>query len=598
MKTRSLQMKWTLRTGTVSTRHARFGHNPFRRHLITFALLVPCILPGASAAQIPPVVCVGDCNHDRSATIDELITGVAITTGRAPLSACFDFDPSQDGTVSIDELIGGVGNALRGCPAARYVPAACAVPLPEGQDPADLTCGTLIVPENRAQPSPRNIEIAVAVLHATGPDPAPDPLVFLGGGPGGWVLDAALPTLTADIAAPIQSKRDIILLDQRGTGRSRPALDCAEEVVQRDLYAENLTPEEEVERDVPLLLACRDRLAAEGNALGAYSSAAIAADVADLMDALGYDQWNVYGLSYGTRVALTALRDVPERGIRSVVLDSVLPPQKNPTGFGPAVERSLRLLFADCDTDPGCRNAYPNLEQTFFQLIERFNAEPVTLMPIDPSSDEPFTVVITGDRIARLAGFALADASLLPFVPLLIRSVAQGDTTLLTLALGQLALPLLNSTGMTYSVLCFEDAPFVTPEILEMANRGVHPDILRAVGSDVEVIESRVCPLWGTPPPDPRENQPVFSTVPALILAGEYDVSTPPSLARLAAETLPNSFYFEFRGLGHVVLTQQVAASGAAACSLRLIAEFLDDPTREPDGACVGATPPPRFVGS
>ncbi len=591
-------MKRTPRTGTASTHDECFGHKPFRRHLITFALVVPLILPGASAAQMPPVLCVGDCNNDRSASIDELITGVAIATGRTPLSACVDFDPSQDGTVSIDELIGGVGNALRGCPAARYVPAACAVPLPEGQDPANLTCGTLIVPENRDPPRGRNIEIAVAVLHATGPDPAPDPLVFLGGGPGGWVLDAALPSFTADIAAPIQSKRDIVLLDQRGTGRSRPALDCPEEVAQRDRYAEDLTPEEELERDVPLLLACRDRLAAEGNDLGAYNSAAIAIDVADLMDALGYEQWNVYGLSYGTRVGLTALREVSEGRIRSVVLDSVLPPQKDPTGFGPAIERSLRLMFADCDADPGCRSAYPNLEQTFFQLVEQFNAAPVTLMPIDSSTDQPFTVVFTGYRMARLAGFALADASLLPFVPLLLRSLAQGDTTLLTIALAQLAVPLLNSTGMTYSVLCFEDAPFVTPEILEMANRDVHPDILRAVGSDVEVIERRVCPLWGTPPPDPVENQPVFSTVPALILAGEYDVSTPPSLARLAAETLPNSFYFEFRGLGHVVLTQQVAASGPAACSLRLIAEFLDDPTREPDGACVAATPPPRFVGS
>jgi hypothetical protein len=173
MKARSPHTKWILRTGSASTRHACFGHQPFRSHLVTFALLIPLILPGASAAQSPPVLCVGDCNHDRSATINELTTGVAIATGRAPLSACFDFDPSQDGTVSIDELIGGVGNALRGCPAARYVPAACAVPLPEGHDPADLTCGTLIVPENRAQPSRRNLEIAVAVLHATGPDPAP-----------------------------------------------------------------------------------------------------------------------------------------------------------------------------------------------------------------------------------------------------------------------------------------------------------------------------------------------------------------------------------------------------------------------------------------
>ncbi len=190
--------------------------------------------------------------------------------------------------VTIDELLGGVRNALQGCPGARFEPEACdPALLPTGQDPANMSCGFLVVPENRGSQNGRTIKLAVATLRATGATPEPDPIVLLSGGPGQWALDSVLPVLTADFAAPLQSKRDLVIFDQRGTGRSQPALNCPEVLPQRDSYTELLTPEQEANRDARNLIACHDRLTQEGNDLTGYSSVATARDIADLMTALG-----------------------------------------------------------------------------------------------------------------------------------------------------------------------------------------------------------------------------------------------------------------------------------------------------------------------
>ena len=292
--------------------------------------------------------------------------------------------------------LGIVGAALSACgssgggatalPPATFEASACdPAVVPHGQDPRNVTCGTLTVPENRRRFSGRTVDLAVVVLHATGPSPEPDPLVFLSGGPGSWAIDLYLSDFTADFAAPIQAKRDIVIFDQRGTGRSRPALDCPEVLPDTLRFAEWLTPDEEADRDARNLIACHDRLAADGIDLGAYGSAATARDIADLMTALGYERFNLYGLSYGSRVALTALRDLPNERIRSAVLDSVVPVQAIGLGPGAAsVQRSAERLFAACASDPACNAAFPDLRQMTFDLYDRLNAAPVTLEPTAP----------------------------------------------------------------------------------------------------------------------------------------------------------------------------------------------------------------------
>jgi pimeloyl-ACP methyl ester carboxylesterase len=544
--------------------------------------------------------CPGDCDGSQSVAIDELLMLVNTVLGNPTAPACIAGDANRDGIVGLDELVTAVNKALHGCGSQPFVAtfesAPCEMPLPGGQDPAHVSCGWLTVPENRQRPGGRTIKLAVVILAATGTDREPDPLVILSGGPGQWAIDAVLPRFTADFAAPIQSKRDLVIFDQRGSGRSQPALNCPEVMTYRDSLAVLTTTEEDVEIDTQIFLACRDRLVKEGNDLSGYSSAATAQDIDDLMTALGYDRFNLYGLSYGTRVALTTVRDQPDDRIRSVVLDSVVPPQVDLVRTGSAVERSFDHLIADCAADPACNSTYPNLRQATFDLIDQFNLEPLMLEPIDPATNEPFPVIISGDRLVRLAESAFQSATLIPFLPTFVVSTAGGNTALLNAALGVVAAPELYSPGVQNAVLCNEETPLIDAVRVAQERALVNPTIAHAYA--FPDANMRACPQFGLPAPDPIEGEPVHSDVPALIFAGDYDPNTPSTFGRLAAETLPNSFYFEFRGFGHVVLFQQASPTGPPACAMQVMAAFLDDPQHAPDGSCVAAIPPPHFVGS
>jgi len=545
--------------------------------------------------------CAGDCDGSQVVGIDELLMLVNIALGTTTPPHCIAGDRNRDGTVDIAELTSAVNKALNGCSDSPppYVPkflvAPCEVPPPEGQYPQYMQCGWLEVPENRDHPQGPKIKLAVVTLLSDQAATEPDPLVILSGGPGQWALDSVLPKLTHTLTGPIQTKRDIIVFDQRGSGRSKPALNCPEVSSYRDSLGVLTTTEQDVDIDTDIFNACRDRLVREGNDLSGYSSAATAQDINDLMTALGYDRFNLYGLSYGTRVALTAMRDLPAGRIRSVVLDSTVPPQVDLIHTGSAVEKSFDRLLADCAADPGCNAAYPNLRQTAFDLIDQLNREPLTLTPTDPVTHETFPAIISGDRLVRLAEAGFQNAALIPFFPTFITTTVAGNPALLTAALGVVALPELYSPGVQNAVLCNEEIPLIDRARVEQERAQVNPAIAHAYAYPDALM--RACPHFGLPAPDPIEGAAVHSDVPTLILAGDYDPNTPAAFGRLAAQTLPNSHYFEFRGFGHVVLFQQDATTGPP-CAMQLMAAFLDDPQHAPDGSCVDAIPPPHFIGS
>jgi pimeloyl-ACP methyl ester carboxylesterase len=165
---------------------------------------------------------------------------------------------------------------------------------------------------------------------------------------------------------------------------------------------------------------------------------------------------------------------------------------------------------------------------------------------------------------------------------------------LLTVAAASIAAPSANAQGVFRSDLCFEEIPFNTPEVIAAASDGVRAEIKRAGAIGLVNLDLDICAFWGARQPPALENQPVTSSVPALVLAGEYDPITPPAYGELAAQTLSNSFYFLFAGQGHGQLFNPLAPG----CAINLVAAFLDDPTTRPDGSCVAALPPPHFVGS
>ena len=218
-----------------------------------------------------------------------------------------------------------------------------------------MDCGYLVVPESRAKPDGREVRLALAIVRSTAAQPAPDPVVYLEGGPGG----SALYDAWYWFESPIRERRDIVLIDQRGTGYSQPSLNCPE-IEDEDVY----TADEELDA----ARACSRRLRREGVDLKQYNSAATAADLADLRVALGLEQVNLLGVSYGTRAALTAMRDSPQ-GIRSVVLDSAYPPEVDAyTEEAANAAAAIEVLLNGCAADRRCAKAYPKLESTFYQI--------------------------------------------------------------------------------------------------------------------------------------------------------------------------------------------------------------------------------------
>lgn len=468
-------------------------------------------------------------------------------------------------------------------PSGVYEPAACRFEIPPG---AAVECGYLGVPERHALPGGPRIRLHVAVFKSRAVHPAPDPVVYLEGGPGGDALKSLALGFERRVA-PFLEERDFIAFDQRGAGFSEPSLDCPElSQLGYDLLDDDIRIAESTERYSSTALACRERLGRQGIDFGAYNSLESAADVEALRAALGYEQWNLYGISYGTRLALTTMRSYPS-GIRSVILDSTVPPQSSETETPANIARAFATLWAGCDADARCRAAYPDLERAFYALVERLNAAPVTQPVTDPLSGKRYDLLLNGDSLFGVLTQALYSSELIPLLPLAIYAAAQSDDygLLARLAIISTVSGEFLSEGMLYSVRCNEEIPFVDPQALAAAD-----DAFPQLGGAFDQGSyTPVCAAWGAGQAPAAENRPVTSNLPALVLAGEYDPATPPDDGRLAAATLGNSFFFEFPGSGHGV-------SADGGCALEIALAFLRDPRGEPDGSCIAEMGGPAFV--
>ena len=442
------------------------------------------------------------------------------------------------------------------------------------------------MPENRTRPQGRWIQLAVAIFKA--PDvPTGPPLVFLGGGPGSFVLADFGPRVSGSLARDLTAGRDFVMFDQRGVGFSQPALDCPElRDLRNRIIESHPTRAQEDDDEVEAAFACRDRLLGSGIELAAYNTAASAADVNDIRRTLGYGKMDVWGLSYGTRLALVVERDFPQ-AVHSLVLDSALPPSVNQiVDRATNAERAFRVLFDGCAADVACASAYPDLETVFYDLVAKLNLAPARYDAQHPVTGRVSHVVLTGDRLVTTLVDALVPPFLIPIVPLVAASIQNGDFTLMSQATTLLWFGDSHSSGMFYSVNCADDASRTTMRRVSAARRNVRPEIAAALREDARL---RICAGWGAAQPRPRAATPVVSDVPTLILAGEYDPLTPPRYARIAGRTLRNSTWFKFPAMGHNL-------QRSAPCAHQMTMEFLANPRLTPDASCIAEMPPPEWV--
>ena len=475
-------------------------------------------------------------------------------------------------------------------PAGRFAPAACPTPNLPGVPELDLgpefSCGYLTVPENRSNPAGRSIRIAVARAAAASPTPRPDPLVYLTGGPGGTALAAA----TLLVRGGLNRDRDVIFLDQRGTLHSDPLLSCPEidEFAVQALGLSTLDPATAA-RSSAATRACRDRLAGRGYDLAAYNTVENAADINELRIALGIAEWNVYGVSYGSDLALQLLRDHPE-GIRSLVLDSLVPPQVNLIeGFWPNAAEGYRALFDACAAQPACAGAYPNLEGEFTGAVQRLAQQPLAVeLPAAPGG----RVVIDGYTFANLVVVQSLSPGNYPGLPALIHGVATGDGRAAAEALVKgVPPPGIIGYGLSFGVFCREQIAFTdTARILATAQQALPelPDTVLALPPQAARIVDD-CEVWDVGSADPAVHAETRSDVPVLLLSGSFDAVTPPSWARIAAEGLPRARVLDFPGLGHDV----VAASD---CARAITVDFLERPQGGYDTGCLSRVTVPEFT--
>jgi pimeloyl-ACP methyl ester carboxylesterase len=483
--------------------------------------------------------------------------------------------------------------------APRLEPEACATfKVDDTRPDRPVRCAYLPVPEDRGDPNGRSIRLAVAIFEAAGADADEAPLVWLDGGPGGASVEqiASLITgATGRLILPggrsLTADRDLVLIDQRGTGHSQPSLRCPElEPFDRPGTDPAVGRAEADRAVVSAALACRDRLTAERVNLAAYTSAESAADINDLRLALGREQVNLYGVSYGTRLALTVMRDFPT-AVRSAVLDSPVPLQVDLyTGAFSGAQRALDLVFEGCAADRACRAAYPDLRQTFYDLVARLNADPLPFTSQNAATGRSEPAVLTGDDLVGALFDILYVTPAVPLVPAIIANVRDGRLDSFLLLLRQIAESGSISQAMYYSVQCGEEAPFGSASDRVAAERTVRPELAQALRPVFGGRMQSICAAWPARRAAPVENEPVRSSIPTLILAGQHDPITPPAFAEVAATTLPNSTVVVFPGVAHGALLS------TRTCPYDIMRAFLRNPTTRPNVECVAEMKPPAWL--
>ncbi len=466
----------------------------------------------------------------------------------------------------------------------RYERTACPPKLPALEN---AECGFLVVPENRTKRHSRSIRIAVAVLPPKTGAATGEPLVYLAGGPGG------VPFLEAPKLADAGLNRDrkLILVQQRGTLYSEPALTCPN-IDEFAIRLLGLRYDADSTRDLHLAAtrACRQRLIAAGVELGAYNTTENATDLADLRRALGIRAWNVYGVSYGTDLAQVYLRDHPE-GIRSVVLDSTVPTMlASFAGFWTNARAGLDDLSNACGSQAACRQTFPDVKSTFTHLVAKLERQPAHADVTNAEFTQPKRVVLDGGALVNWLVTMSFFTPQFVDVPSWIVQLANGKPERIAASRALVTPPGLVGYGLTYGVFCSEWAPFDSQAAVDASGRRAFPSYAASILAQAPqapfIFDD--CRIWNVPKVPAASRRPVTSRVPTLILAGDFDGVTSLHWARAVARGLANARVIVIPGAGHFVVPQ-------SRCAQTVVASFLAQPAK-PDTRCAATLEPSAFT--
>jgi len=438
----------------------------------------------------------------------------------------------------------------------------------------ELLCGTLTVFENRETRAGRKIGLNIVVLPALNQEAKSEPLFDLEGGPGDAATNAA--GFYASFGKEYRRRHDVVLVDQRGTGKSNP-LSIPQKKTPQD-YLSEMYPVEYVKN-------LRQTLEQRAD-LTQYTTSIAMDDLDDVRAWLGYDRINLFGLSYGTRAALVYLRQHPAH-VHTVTLMGVAPTYlKMPMYHSQAAARAIDLLLQQCEQDAPCHQAFPQIRNDWTNLIAQLEQGPARVEYSPPDKNAATTVEIERGVFAEKIRTWMYSRDSANRIPLIVHEAAHGDwAPFLRDAIAR-SIPDFIADGMYLSVTCAEDVPFIDQNEAAKLNAG------NPFGNYRVFQQTRACSMWPRARILENFREPVSSNAPVLIFSGNMDPVTPPQRGEEVAHYLPNS--------RHVIIPQ--AAHGVfgltdPGCADRIIMEFMDRAdAKNLDVSCVEKMVPPPFA--
>jgi pimeloyl-ACP methyl ester carboxylesterase len=468
------------------------------------------------------------------------------------------------------------GSAGAQQPVPRFEPGPCAIQPGNWARNVRLECGALVVAMDRAHPDRKQLRLAVAILRSKQPTSEP-PLVLLHGGPAGPGGLRADPMTLAVRWLP-QLNRDIVVYDQRGAGSSEPTL-CPDAAAQAFRARTMRTAGERARGWNDAAERCVAELQREGLDPHFFNSRVNADDLIDLRRVLGYSSWDVFGVSYGARLAQEVMKH-DSNAVHSVILASPLIPGAAKAEDALSIQRALERIFDACRAQPECRRAFPAPGRDLFELHAELNARPMEV--VVEQGDSRTSVTLDGDRLVwYLVGrFSISQIDRLP---LLLHELRGGDRAAAArLLIGGGQGPVARNNALTNLVMCFDTAG--TSEY-----RRAIVEVKKALKEPFRslVNDDAMCSHFLKRFADSADQQFVRSDIPTLILTNEFDDRTPTDHGRRIAASLKRAYIYELPGLGHALTPE--------GCFDTVALSFLKNPTRSPDAGCVSAMPRVRF---
>lgn len=418
-----------------------------------------------------------------------------------------------------------------------------------------VECGTLVVEETRGSGNGRMVSLPVVRVRALN-HPKTDPVIFLHGGPGGGAVKRLARRLK-ERRAPVTEDRDWIFFDERGTGLSIPSLDCG----SLGLSDAGLTSDQAAADAVQ----CGQTLSKQGIDLSRFNTVEVVKDLADLRKALGITTYNLYGVSYGSRVAMGVMHHDPS-GLRAVVLDSPWPPEVSWTGpLATVVSRELRHVLALCAADVACNTRHPALESRLDAMTRQWLESP-------PSNDKGHRYA--AEELAAYLLDALYDDQGARSLPTTIAQIISGDRS----ALDKFLVEQSGYTeGQFFTHLCKEEFAFESPSNIQ-GRQGTDP--ISQATSRAAKRYFDACKGFDVGAADPVENQPVASDIPTLMLTADIDAGCPLEFTVAAATHLSHAQVFNMPNMTHAVAER-------SPCAKRMVAAFFDQPAATIDASCI-----------